>query len=106
MTRTRTDPAKLAAGAKAYRDEKAAIQAKTRIEVGEWAVYRLDEYNVVLEPNGDENRREYYPDFEWALKVLLRKHLEPHIDGTIRGILTAIQKAEEDIIEAFRGRRK
>lgn len=83
-------------------EARRASAAARRITVGRWVIYRLDPSNVVLEHDGDEGTREYYPDYEWAIKSLLSHRIEHHAAATLTSWLEAIETARGEVLAALR----
>lgn len=91
--------------------EKKAAQMRNRerrFTVGNWTVFRMDDFNFVLEkitrPAGEGDDQKYYPSFEDAVRRMLRELIN---DKSMRAkdvesVLAAMMAASMAVTEALK----
>lgn len=73
-----------------------------RMHVGDYVLFRLDEWNVVVAPRrtDDEALRRYYPDWPTALIAAATKTAKPDETRQIASVAKALKDLETHILAA------
>lgn len=90
--------AKMRQGAEKFQAEQKA-RVDNAITFGKYKVYKVDDYNVVINEAGKDNL--YYPTFATAIKDLLHKQITDHDAKNIKELLAKIEQVEQAIFSAF-----